>query len=89
MRFDEGQGATGRPLTLDEMETAYDRRWPFRAPATILVQREGGFPEGEHALALLQQLRVSYLPCRGRAARAGTPPFFLRLPLWLRPGEAA
>jgi hypothetical protein len=59
------------------METAHDRRWPFRAPATILVERECGFPEGEHALALLQQLRVSYLP------------FFLRLPLWLRPGEAA
>ncbi|MFK4871323.1 DUF6379 domain-containing protein [Novosphingobium sp. ZW T3_23] len=58
VRFDEGKG----PLTLDQMETAYDRRWPFGAPATILVDREGGFPSGEHALALLQQLRVSYLP---------------------------
>lgn len=58
VRFDEGRG----PLTLDEMETAYDRRWPFGTPATILVDHAGGFPEGEHELSLLQQLRVSYLP---------------------------
>jgi hypothetical protein len=58
VRLDEGEGA----LTLDEMETAYDRRWPFGTPATILVDHPGGFPAGEHALSLLQQLRVSYLP---------------------------
>lgn len=58
VRFDEGEG----PLSLDEMETAYDRRWPFGTPATILVERPGGFPAGEHELGLLQQLRVSYLP---------------------------
>lgn len=58
VRFDEGKG----PLSLDEMETAYDRRWPFGTPATIRVEREGGFPQGEHELSLLQQLRVSYLP---------------------------
>ena len=58
VRFDEGQG----PITLDEMETAYDRRWPFGTPATILVTRDGGFPQGEHTLGLVQKLRVSYLP---------------------------
>lgn len=58
VRFDEGQG----PLTLDEMETAYDRHWPFGMPATILVDYAGGFPSGEHELSLTQQLRVSYLP---------------------------
>jgi hypothetical protein len=58
VRFDEGPGA----LTLDEMETAYDRRWPFGAPATIRVDHPGGFPAGEHDLSLVQQLRVSYLP---------------------------
>ncbi|WP_324695742.1 DUF6379 domain-containing protein [Novosphingobium aerophilum] len=58
VRFDEGGGA----ITLDEMETAYDRRWPFGTAATILVDHPGGFPDGEHELALLQQLRVSYLP---------------------------
>ncbi|HZU65120.1 MAG TPA: DUF6379 domain-containing protein [Novosphingobium sp.] len=56
--FDEGPG----PLTLDEMETAYDRRWPFGTPATIAVAHPGGFPEGAHRLGLQQKLRVSYLP---------------------------
>jgi hypothetical protein len=58
IRFDEGRG----PLTLDEMESAYDRRWHFGTPATILVDRPGGFPEGEHRLGLQQKLRISYLP---------------------------
>jgi hypothetical protein len=58
IRFDEGPG----PLTLEQMETAFDRHWPFGAPATITVVRPGGFPKGEHALALQQRLRVSYLP---------------------------
>ena len=58
VRFDEGQG----PISLDDMETAYDRRWPFGTPATILVAHEGGFPQGEHTLGLVQKLRVSYLP---------------------------
>lgn len=58
VRFDEGRG----PLTLDEMETAYDRRWAFGAKATILVEHPGGFPAGEHELSLTEQLRISYLP---------------------------
>ncbi len=56
--FDEGAG----PLTLDEMETAFDRRWPFGAPATITVAHPGGFPKGEHTLTLQQRLRISYMP---------------------------
>ena len=56
--FDEGQGA----LTLDEMETAFDRRWAFGAPATITVALPGGFPKGEHKLSLQQRLRISYMP---------------------------
>jgi Domain of unknown function (DUF6379) len=58
VRFDEGPG----PLSLDEMETAFDRRWAFGAPATIYVDHSGGFPEGEHTLSLQQKLRISYLP---------------------------
>lgn len=58
IRFDEGGG----PLTLDEMETAYERRWAFGAPATIFVQRTGGFPKGNHSLTLQQKLRISYMP---------------------------
>jgi hypothetical protein len=56
--FDEGPG----PLTLDAMETAFDRRWAFGERATISVVLPGGFPKGEHKLALQQRLRVSYLP---------------------------
>lgn len=56
--FDEGPG----PLTLDQMETAFDRRWPFGAPATIMVALPGGFPKGEHKLSLQQRLRISYMP---------------------------
>lgn len=58
IRFDEGPG----PLTLDRMETAFERRWAFGAPATIHVALAGGFPQGEHRLALQQRLRISYMP---------------------------
>jgi hypothetical protein len=58
VRFDEGKG----PLTLDEMETAYDRRWPFGAKATISVERPGGLSTGAHQLILKEVLRISYLP---------------------------
>ncbi len=58
VRFDEGNG----PLSLDEMETAFDRRWPFGASATITVARDGGLAPGEHKLEFLQRLRVSYMP---------------------------
>lgn len=58
IRFDDGKGA----LTLDEMETAYDRRWPFGAVATISAEFPGGFPSGEHRLSLQQKLRISYMP---------------------------
>lgn len=58
IRFDEGNG----PLSLDEMETAFDRRWPFGASATITVERSGGLAPGEHKLEFLQRLRVSYMP---------------------------
>ncbi len=58
IRFDEGNG----PLSLDEMETAFDRRWPFGASATITVERGGGLTPGEHQLEFSQRLRVSYMP---------------------------
>lgn len=58
IRFDEGPG----PLTLEEMETAFVRRWCFGAPATILVDNPGGFPKGAHKLTLQQKLRISYMP---------------------------
>jgi len=56
--FDDGNG----PITLDEMETAYDRRWNFGAPATLVVDYPGGLKTGQHTLSLRQRLRVSYMP---------------------------
>jgi len=54
--------AGGRPLSLDEMETAYDLRWNFGAWATITVMKAGGLTPGEHRLGLTERLRISYLP---------------------------
>ena len=66
-RFDEGPG----PLTLDEMETAFDRRWPFGAKATITVLRPGGLTPGPHDVGLTERLRISYMPFPGvRVAKA-------------------
>lgn len=58
IRFDEGKGE----LTLDAMETAYDRRWEFGTPATIRVEHRGGLAPGEHVLTLSEKMRISYLP---------------------------
>lgn len=58
IRFDEGPGA----VTLDEMETALDRRWAFGASAVISVAHAGGLAPGQHTLSLTERLRVSYLP---------------------------
>ncbi|MFT4053611.1 MAG: DUF6379 domain-containing protein [Novosphingobium sp.] len=49
-------------LSLDEMESAYDRCWEFGAKATISVLKPGGLAVGEHALDLREKLRISYLP---------------------------
>jgi hypothetical protein len=58
IRFDEGAG----PISLADMETAYDRRWNFGAKATISVVGQGPLAPGEHRLTLAERLRVSYLP---------------------------
>ena len=61
IRFDEGPG----PLSLDEMETAYDRRWPFGAKATVTVLRPGGLTPGPHDITFTENLRISYMPFPG------------------------
>jgi len=58
VRFDEGEG----PLTLDDMETSYDRRWAFGAIATVHVTWPAALAPGDHDLTFLERLRVSYLP---------------------------
>lgn len=58
LSFDEGRG----PITLDDMEQAYDRRWPFGSKATIMVKRPNALAAGDYTLSLKEVLRVSYLP---------------------------
>lgn len=58
VRFDEGKGS----LTLDEMETAFDRRWGFGEVATIHVDWPSHLSAGPHRLALIERLRISYMP---------------------------
>ena len=56
--FDEGKG----PLSLAEMETAYDRRWGFGEVATITVRWQEPLSSGPHKLTLTERLRISYMP---------------------------
>ena len=56
--FDEGKG----PITLSDMEHAYDRRWPFGSKATIAVKHPQPLAAGDHQLSLKEVLRISYLP---------------------------
>jgi len=58
VRLDEGKGW----LSLDEMETAYDRRWGFGQAVEIGVLLPGGLAPGSHELSFSERLRVSYLP---------------------------
>ncbi|UAJ11093.1 C-glycoside deglycosidase beta subunit domain-containing protein [Glacieibacterium megasporae] len=62
IRFDETGGGGAVPLTLAEMETAYDRRWKFGGIATISVVQSEPLAPGSHSLTLSERLRVSYLP---------------------------
>jgi hypothetical protein len=57
VRIDDGEGW----LTLEEMETAYDRRWRFGEAVDVAVHGQR-LRVGEHELTLKQQLRVSYMP---------------------------
>lgn len=52
----------GQSFSLDEMETQYDRRWPFGHKAVIRVAKPGGLSRGAHKLELTERLRVSYMP---------------------------
>ncbi len=58
VRFRSGD----QDLSLDEMETAYDRRWNFGAWAKISVVQPGGLTAGEHRIKFTERLRISYLP---------------------------
>ncbi len=52
----------GNTYTLDQMEKEYDDRWEFGEKGTLTVLKPGGLSKGEHQVALVDQLRISYLP---------------------------
>lgn len=52
----------GKTYTLDEMETEYKERWEMIEGATLLVSKPGGLTPGQHRTAVVEYLRVSYVP---------------------------
>ncbi len=48
--------------TLQELETATEDRWNMGEVASIIVQKEGGLPKGEHTIGLMLNMRIAYLP---------------------------
>ena len=62
IRFDETRGGGAVPLSLAEMESAYNRRWQFGSIATISVALPEPLAPGSHSLTLSERLRISYLP---------------------------
>jgi hypothetical protein len=52
----------GRPFTHQQMETEYDERWEMGEVAQLTVPLTGGLAAGSHDVALVEFLRVSYVP---------------------------
>ncbi|MFT4081676.1 MAG: DUF6379 domain-containing protein [Nocardioides sp.] len=51
----------GNSYRSDEMDEVYDDRWGFTEAATLVVDRPGGLPAGEHRVSVLVSLRISYI----------------------------
>lgn len=49
-------------FTADEMETVTAYKWEFGEEATVIVEKEGGLPAGEHDVTLSQTIRTEYIP---------------------------
>ena len=49
-------------FTADEMETVTAYKWEFGEEATVVVEKEGGLPAGEHDVTLSQTIRTEYIP---------------------------
>ncbi|MBR2561579.1 MAG: hypothetical protein IKE31_05455 [Eubacterium sp.] len=49
-------------FTADEMETVTAYKWEFGEEATVIVEKEGGLPAGEHDVMLSQTIRTEYIP---------------------------
>jgi len=52
----------GRTFTSRQMETEYDERWEMGEVAHLTVPLPGGLAPGKHEVAVVEYLRVSYVP---------------------------
>ena len=52
----------GRTYTYTEMETEYDERWEMGEVAQLTVPLAKGLSAGKHEVAVVEYLRVSYVP---------------------------
>lgn len=66
-RADVALRLRGTDYSMDEVENDGVTRWEFGEWAHIVAKRPGGLEPGEHAVELVQQLRLSYLPWPMRA----------------------
>jgi hypothetical protein len=52
----------GRTLTYKQLETEYDERWEMGEVALLTVPLPDGLSAGNHEVAVVEYLRVSYVP---------------------------
>jgi hypothetical protein len=52
----------GRTFTYKQLETEYDERWEMGEVAQLTVPLPGGLIAGKHEVAVVEYLRVSYVP---------------------------
>ena len=55
----------GKKFDVDQLKEAYSEFWSIKEPATIMVRRPGGLPEGNHHVKLTLMLQSPYLPLPG------------------------
>lgn len=58
----------GNTYKLTELPGIFDDRWEMGEVATVFVERRGGLAPGEHAVAVSERLRISYMPVPGGGA---------------------
>ncbi|WP_458106623.1 DUF6379 domain-containing protein [Arthrobacter sp. R3-55] len=52
----------GNTYRLLDLPGIFDDRWEMGEVATVCIAKPGGLAEGEHEVAVVERLRVSYMP---------------------------
>lgn len=58
----------GNTYKLTDLPGVVDDRWEMGEVATVSVEKRGGLAGGEHAVAVRERLRISYMPVPGGGA---------------------